>query len=340
MLTEKKIISQPFKQLRLTGNGQPEEVVKLYESVITSLSPKEVLVEMEAAPIHISDFMLVSGIYGVKPSFPAPLGAEGVGHVIDVGSDQVHDYQGKRVIILPYYEQGTWATHLVAPVNNLVIVDDGIDATQLAQLTINAVTAFLTISDYSELSPGDWIGQTAANSAVGQYVIGLAKINGWKTLNIVRRAESAEFVRSIDGNEVIIIGDDLEALIEKALDGKQLDHVLDTVGGTTIGTIAGFLKSRGSIVGYSSESGQTPVIRPLDLFYRRLHYHGFWVIDWFRITPKKQIEKLIQHLSGLVGEGRLSATVGGTFSIENYKEAFQAAKQAGRPGKYFFTFNH
>ncbi|MGN8070994.1 zinc-dependent alcohol dehydrogenase family protein [Mucilaginibacter sp. 22184] len=337
---DKKIINQPFKQLRLTGNGQPEDVVELHEGVITSLGPNEVLVEMEAAPIHISDFMLVGGIYGVKPSFPAPLGAEGVGRVIDVGSGHVTDYLGKRVIILPYYEQGTWATHLVAPLKNIVIVDEGIDATQLAQLTINAVTAFLTILDYSELNQGDWIGQTAANSAVGQYVIGLAKINGWKTLNIVRRAESAEFVRSIGGDEVVIIGGNLATQIEKALDGKQLDHVLDTVGGTTIGTIAGFLKSRGSIVGYSSESGQTPVIHPLDLFYRRLHYHGFWVIDWFRITPKEQIDRLIQHLTGLVGEGRLSATVGGTFSIEKYQEAFQAAKQPGRPGKYFFTFNH
>ncbi|UOE47391.1 zinc-dependent alcohol dehydrogenase family protein [Mucilaginibacter sp. SMC90] len=340
MATDKKIINQPFKQLRLTGNGQPEDVVELHDGVVTSLGPNEVLVEMEAAPIHISDFMLVGGVYGVKPSLPAPLGAEGVGRVIDVGSGHVTEYLGKRVIILPYYEQGTWATHLVAPVKNLVIVDEGIEATQLAQLTINAVTAFLTILDYSELKPGDWIGQTAANSAVGRYVIGLAKINGWKTLNAVRRAESAEFVRSIGGDEVVIIGDDLDTQIEKALDGKQLDHILDTVGGTTIGTIAGFLKSRGSIVGYSSESGQTPVIHPLDLFYRRLHYHGFWVIDWFRITPKEQIDNLIQHLSGLVGEGRLSATVGGTFSIEKYQEAFQAAKQPGRPGKYFFTFDH
>jgi NADPH:quinone reductase-like Zn-dependent oxidoreductase len=339
MATDRKIVNQPFKQLRLTGNGQPENVVELDEDVITSLGPNEVLVEMEAAPIHISDFMLIGGIYGIKPSFPAPLGAEGVGRVTEVGSGYVNDYKGKRVIILPYYEQGTWATHLVTPVKNVVIVDDGIDATQLAQLTINAVTAFLTILDYSELTPGDWIGQTAANSAVGQYVIGLAKINGWKTLNVVRRAEVAEFVRSIGGDEVVIVGEDLDKQIEMALDGKHLDHVLDSVGGTTIGTIAGFLKSRGSIVGYSSESGQTPVIHPLDLFYRRLNYHGFWVIDWFRITPKEQIDNLIQHLSGLVGQGRLSATVGGTFDIESYKEAFQAAKQPGRPGKYFLTFN-
>ena len=339
MAIERKKVDQTFKQLLLTGSGQPDEVVELQEGVITSLGPDEVLVQMEAAPIHISDFMLVSGMYGVKPSFPAVLGAEGVGRVISVGAAEIGHYQDKRVIILPYYEQGTWSTHVAAPVKNVVIVDDAADAVQLAQLTINAVTAFLTILEYSVLMPGDWIGQTAANSAVGQYVIALAKIKGWKTLNVVRRKEAAAFVKSIGGDEVVIIGDDLEQQIEAALNGRQLDHVLDTVGGTTIGTIAKYLKSRGSIVGYSSESGQTPVIRPLDLFYRRLSYHGFWVIDWFRITPKEQIDTLISYLSQLVTEGRLSATVAGTFPIERYKDAFQAAKQPGRPGKYFLTFN-
>jgi NADPH:quinone reductase-like Zn-dependent oxidoreductase len=37
--------------------------------------------------------------------------------------------------------------------------------------------------------PGDWIGQTAANSAMGQYIIALAKLAGVKTLNVVRREE-------------------------------------------------------------------------------------------------------------------------------------------------------
>jgi hypothetical protein len=37
--------------------------------------------------------------------------------------------------------------------------------------------------------PGDWIGQTAANSAMGQYIIKLAKLAGVKTLNVVRREE-------------------------------------------------------------------------------------------------------------------------------------------------------
>jgi NADPH:quinone reductase and related Zn-dependent oxidoreductases len=79
--------------------------------------------------------------------------------------------------------------------------------------------------------PGDWIGQTAANAAMGQYIIALAKLAGVKTLNVVRREEAAEQVRQWGGDRVVLQEDNLHKDIEKALDGKKLSLVLDTVGG-------------------------------------------------------------------------------------------------------------
>jgi hypothetical protein len=56
-----------------------------------------------------------------------------------------------------------------------------------------------------------------------------------------------------------------------------------------------------------------------------MHYHGFWVIDWFRLTPKAQIDSLIRQLSLFVDNNNLSATVAGTFLIEHFQKAFKAA---------------
>jgi NADPH:quinone reductase-like Zn-dependent oxidoreductase len=337
-MKNQRTIDQPVKELRLTAIGDPSEVVEIHVSHLFAIGDDEVLIEMEAAPIHISDVLIITGRYGIKPAFPVSLGAEGVGRVKLVGSESNKEWQDKRVVVLPYYEQGTWASHIVSPLRNIVSVGEKAEAVQLAQLSINAMTAYLTLKEYAHLMPGDWIGQTAANSAVGQYVIALAKLSGLKTLNVVRRIESANFVSGLGGDRAVIIGDNLEADIEAALDGKQLSLVLDTIGGTLVGRIAKFLKSRSAVVGYSSESGQTPALAPLDLFYRRLSYHGFWVIDWFRTTPKKEIETVIGQLAEMVETGQLSATVGGTFPLENYKEALTSALESGRPGKFFFTF--
>jgi NADPH:quinone reductase-like Zn-dependent oxidoreductase len=338
-MTIKEDKAEQFKHLQLLKNGEPEAAVSLTATAGPVLKDNEVLIAMEAAPIHLSDFLLVRGIYGVKPAFPAPLGAEGAGKVIAAGKAADPGLIGRRVIILPMYSYGTWAERVAVPGQFVVPVNAANDPLQQAQLSINALTAYLLLKEYTQLMPGDWIGQTAANSAVGQYVIALAKLMGLKTLNVVRSPESAALVKSLGGDAVVLSGASLEAQIKGALNGGQLNLVLDTVGGTTIGELAKFSKDRSPVVGYSSEDRQTPVIAPADLFYRRLSYHGFWVIDWLRNTPKAEIDLAIKRLDDLVTDGKLRATIGGTYALDQYQPAFASAQQRGRTGKFFFTFN-
>src|SRR5256886_6783808 len=204
-------------------------------------------IAMEAAPLNPSDFLLVRGLYGLRPAFPSSVGAEGVGRVAKMGSKVDEALQGKRVLMLPTYEQGTWADQVVVPVRNIVPMRDDADPLQLAMLGINPATAYLLLNRYVALMPGDWIGQTAANAAMGQYLITLAKLAGVKTLNVVRREEAAEQVRQWGGDRVVLQGDNLHKDIEETLDGKKLSLVLDTVGGTPVGELAKSLKTGGSI---------------------------------------------------------------------------------------------
>jgi NADPH:quinone reductase-like Zn-dependent oxidoreductase len=135
---------------------------------------------------------------------------------------------------------------------------------------INPVTAYLLLNRYVSLMPGDWIGQTAANAAMGQYIIALAKLAGVKTLNVVRREEAAEQVRQWGGDRVVLQGGNLHKDIEEALGGKKLSLVLDTVGGASVGELAKSLKPGGSIVVYGLQSGQFPAMPPKDFIYRVL----------------------------------------------------------------------
>ena len=68
-----------MRQLRLMANGEPSEVIELNTVSEPVLGQENVLISMEAAPINPSDFLLVRGLYGVRPALPFPLGAEGVG---------------------------------------------------------------------------------------------------------------------------------------------------------------------------------------------------------------------------------------------------------------------
>src|SRR2546425_5522341 len=206
-----------MRQLQLIAHGEPSEVIELNTVSEPALGQEDVLVSMEAAPLNPSDFLFVRGNYGVRPAFPSPIGAEGVGRVAKIGSKVDGALQAKRVLIIPTYEQGTWADQVVVCVRNLVPISDEADPLQLSMIGINPATAYLLLNRYVSLMPGDWIGQTAANSAMGQYVIKLAKLAGVKTLNVVRRKEAAEQVRQFGGDRVVHQGDDLQKDIERAL---------------------------------------------------------------------------------------------------------------------------
>src|ERR1700741_4182336 len=256
-----------MRQLQLIAFGEPSEVVELKTVPEPVLGQENVLVSEEASSINPSDFLLVRGIYGVRPALPFPVGAEGVGRVTQTGSKVDVALQGKRVLILPTLEQGTWADQVVVRVRNLVPMSDEADPLQLSMIGINPVTAYLLLNRYVSLMPGDWIGQTAANSAMGQYIIALAKLAGVKTLNVVRRRDAAEKVSQSGGDRVVVQGDNLHKDIEEALDGKKLSLVLDMVGGTPVGELDQSLRTGGSIVVYAMQSGQFPSISPKDLIY-------------------------------------------------------------------------
>src|SRR6266446_6118542 len=327
-----------MRQLQLVAFGEPSEVIELNTVPEPVLGQEDVLVSMEAAPINPSDVLLVRGIYGVRPAFPFSVGAEGVGRVTKTGSKVDVALQGKRVLILPTYEQGTWADQVVAPMRNIVPVSDEADLLQLAMIGINPVTAYLLLNRYVSLTPGDWIGQTAANSAMGQYIIALAKLAGVKTLNVVRREEAAEQVRQLGGDRVVLQGDNLHQDTEKALNGKKLSLVLDTVGGTSVGELAKSLKTGGSIVVYALLSGQFPAIPPKDFIYHGLSLHGFWLINWIRNAPRAEIQETYQKLGDLVANGSLSAAVERVYPLEQFKEAFEQSLKPNRNGKILFKF--
>jgi len=326
-----------MRQLQLMAFGEPSDVIQLNTLAEPALGPEDVLVSMEAAPLNPSDFLLVRGIYGVRPPLPFSLGAEGVGHVTKTGSKVNTALLGKRVMIVPNYEQGTWSDEVVVPVRNTIPVANDADPLQLAMIGINPATAYLLLHRYISLMPGDWIGQTAANSAMGQYTIALAKLAGVKTLNVVRRPDAAEKVRQFGGDRVVLQGDNLRHDIDKALGGKKLSLVLDSLGGSPVGELARSLKPGGSIAVYAFKLG-LPVLSP-EFLYNNLNLHGFWIGNWMRNAPSTEIQELYQKLADLVADGSLSAAVEQVYPLDQFKQAIDRSLESSRDGKILFKFD-
>ena len=89
-------------------------------------------------------------------------------------------------------------------------VDEDIEATPVSYThLVNPPTASLLLSEFVDLKPGDWVIQNAANSGVGSYLIQLAKLRGFKTINVVRRESAVAAVEAEGGDLVLVDGPDL-----------------------------------------------------------------------------------------------------------------------------------
>jgi mitochondrial enoyl-[acyl-carrier protein] reductase / trans-2-enoyl-CoA reductase len=330
-----------MRKLEITAIGAPADVLQLVEFQAPAPGPGQVLVEVEAATINASDFLFIAGQYFITPQPPCDVGGEGVGRVLAVGPGEDESLIGARVLLLPTYRHGTWATHLIAATTDIVVVPDDIDTVQLAMVGINPITALLMLRNYGDPALKDrWIGQTAGNSAVGEYLIKLARRFGWKTLSVVRREAAAEQVRGWGGDRVVIDDDDLESNLAQSLAGAELDIVVDSVGGRAARQLAQHLRFGGTLVSYAALSGQGASVSVLELIGHHVNWTGFWLVNWLRNTDTEVVHSTYRELVALVGDGTLSARVARTVPLEDWKDAVGLAQgDTGREGKVVFVFD-
>jgi NADPH:quinone reductase-like Zn-dependent oxidoreductase len=200
-------------------------------------------------------------------------------------------------------------------------------------MTINPPTAALLLSDFVTLGQDDWVIQNAANSAVGLYLVQLARHRGHRTVNVVRRQDAAAVVRETGGDIVLVDGEDLARRVAEATGGAEIRLGIDAVGGTATGRLADSLCESATLVSYGRMSGEPCAIRPDAFVFRDLTVRGFWLASWFRRAPERQRRALVDEIARLITTGKLHAPIHATYDVSEIKEAVATAASGGRSGK-------
>ena len=309
----------------------PQDVIVAEPFDLPALQAGQALVKVVAAAINPSDVLTQTGDYGMLPPLPAVGGNEGVGRVVDVGAG-VSRLTAGQLVLLPI-GCGTWTTHLIADAAQLLPLPAGADPRQLAMLTVNPPTASLLLSEFAELKPGDWVLQNAANSAVGGYVVQLAKARGLRTVNVVRRDAACASVLELGGEVVLVDGDDLAARVKAATGGAKIALGIDAVGGMATERLAQSLASGAMVVNYGAMSGEACAISPASLIFRGIRLHGFWLAHWYKIATTEARAGLFAELVRLIASGALHARIQATYTIDEIKDAITVAASGERDGK-------
>jgi trans-2-enoyl-CoA reductase len=241
------------------------------------------------------------------------------------------------LVILPH-NIGTWRDAVAVKADELVVVPAGINAVHASMLKINPMTAWRLLHDYVDLARGDWLIQNAANSAAGRAVIQIARELGYKTVNVVRRAELIGELRAEGGNVVLVDSENLRHEVKDAVGGPPVRLGLNAVGGESALRLANCLAPGSTLVTYGAMSLQPLKIPNGLLIFKDLRFRGIWINKWYdNATPAQRMEAF-QHLFEMAKRGLLQTKVEKAYPLSEAKTAVAHAARGQRSGKIIFEF--
>jgi trans-2-enoyl-CoA reductase len=317
-------------------HGNPAEVLGVESRPWPTAAAGKVVVKMRAAPINPADLNQIEGKYPVRPELPSTPGFEGAGVVVELGAD-VNSLTSGALVILPH-NIGTWRDAVTVKAEELVVVPDGIEPVQAAMLKINPLTAWRLLHDYVDLQKGDWLIQNAANSAAGRDVIQIAHELGYKTVNVVRRAELIDELRAEGGDVVLVDRENLREEVKDATGGASIRLGLNAVGGDSALRLANCLAFGGTLVSFGAMSLQPLKIPTGLLIFKDLRFRGIWINKWYdNATPAERMETF-RPLFKMAKRGLLKTKVEKAYPLSEVKTAVAHAAQSKRSGKVIFEF--
>lgn len=317
-------------------HGNPADVLRIESRPWPMPRAGEAIVKMRAAPINPADLNQIEGKYPIRPQLPATPGFEGAGVVVELRGDVTNLTTG-ALVILPH-NVGTWRDAVAVNAQDLVIVPNGIDPVQAAMLKINPMTAWRLLHDYVDLKKGDWLIQNAANSAAGRAVIQIAHELGYKTINVVRRAELVDELRAEGGDVVLVDDDKLRDQVKTATGGVPIRLGLNAVGGESALRIANCLAPGATLVTFGAMSLQPLKIPNGLLIFKDLRFRGIWINKWYDNATKDERMEAFRPLFEMARRGLLQTKVEKAYPLSEAKKAVAHACQGKRDGKVIFEF--
>ncbi len=315
----KKDLPSIQKALEYQEYGAPLDVLRLVELPVPEPGPGEVLVEMQACPIHPSDLGLIQGSYGNPRKPPAIAGREGVGTVVEVGAGVDSKVIGRPVAL--YGSKGVWQEYQVMNTDHLILFPALVPLEQLAVCLLNPLTAWRLLNDFEYLNAGDVVVQNAGNSAVGQSVIQFAQKMGIRCVSLVRNRASVNYLKALGSDEVWLDNDEVPQKMQEYNMGNGAKLALNSVGGRSAIRLAKCLCAGGVHVTFGAMDAEPVRFPTRNLIFDDVRMVGFWLDRWRRKQSMAGLRNASEEVLHPLAMTELKHSIDQIYNLENFKDA-------------------
>ena len=235
-----------------------------------------VLVRVTAAGVTPLDHTILSGGHP-RAKAPLVLGNEGAGIVEDAGESGFA--VGSRVMFTGPYgvaENGAWQDWLLVRPEHLALVPDAIDEAVAASLPVAYLTAQITLTQ-AGFKPGMTVLAPGIGGSVGNAACQLARAQGaGKVISTAGSAAKAARARELGFENVVDLSEEgLAEGVRRITDGKGVDIVIESIGGTVTSEALSSLALGGVLITLGYSAGRKTTIDVTDLIWKRARMVGF-----------------------------------------------------------------
>ena len=296
-----------MKAVRIHRFGSPE-VISLDDVPKPAPRNGEVVVRVNAAGIGPWDGLIRKGESVLEQPLPLTLGSDLSGVVDSIGvgveklkvGDEVFGVTNERFT-------GAYAEYAVAKAAMLAPKPKSLNHTHAASVPVVAVTAWQMVFDFAQLSSGQSVLIHGGAGNVGGYAVQLAKRAGAVVITTAS-VENDSYVRRLGADGVI---DYRARRFEERV--KEVDVVLDTVGGETLDRSYGVLKRGGIVVSSVAQPSK-----------EKAEEHGVRAVFFLvQVTTERLIE-----IAELINTGQLKTEVGEVLWLDEARKGHEMLEGA------------
>lgn len=268
----------------------------------------EVTVRIEAAGVGPWDALIRSGKSALPQPLPLTLGSDLSGVVDAIGpgveqlsiGDEVFGVTNERFT-------GAYAEYATAKAAMLARKPKTLNHTHAASVPVVAVTAWQMVFEFAQISPGQSVLIHGGAGNVGRYAVQFAKRAGAVVI-ATASAKNLFYVRDLGADGVI---DYRANRFEERV--KQIDTVLDTVGGETLDRSYGVLKPGGMLVSSATQPSQ-----------EKAEQYGIWALFFLvQVTTER-----LGRIAELIDAGELTTEVGEVLWLDEARNGHEMLEGA------------
>jgi NADPH:quinone reductase-like Zn-dependent oxidoreductase len=308
------------------------EGLALVERPSPTPTGREVRVRVVATAVNRADLLQSLGRYPAPPGAPADIPGLEFAGVVDATGEACQTLRvGDRVMAI--VGGGSYAEALLVDERVCARVPEAMSLAVAGALPESLVTAHDALVTRGGLASGKRVLVHAATSGIGTTALRIAKAVGAESWATTRRAETADALRALGADHVVVVGEEgLEAAVKGAGIAGTIHTVLELVGARYVAGDLAALAPEGAIVVVGTLDGAKLDLDLGALMRNRARLQGT-VLRARTLEEKVVASEAAFGLAARAGFASVEPVIAARFPLAEAAEAHRAVQRGGMIGR-------